>query len=300
MIGCRAFPGSHPPAASERRLRSSRNNSCNSCHNLQTYGVDNEQFSTGDAGGKGGRNSPSVFNAAVHVSQFWDGRAADVEEQAKGPVLNPVEMAMPDADAALKVLKSIPGYVEEFGKAFPGETDPITYDNFGKAIGTFERKLLTPSRFDDFLKGDEKALTHEELVGLNTFLGSGCATCHNGPGIGGQLYQKLGLVKPRPGLEDPGRIEVTKVESDKFVFKAPSLRNITKTAPYLHDGSIADLKKLTAMMAEHQLGRELNAEQVDSIMVFFEALTGEPPADLITPPELPADGPDTPKPKKTE
>ena len=282
----------------DTRLSLTRNNSCNSCHGLKTYGVDNQRFSTGDNGSKGGRNSPTVFNAALHVAQFWDGRAKDVEEQAKGPVLNPVEMAMPSEDYVLKVLNSIPGYVELFKKAFPGEDPPVSYDNFGKAIGAFERKLVTPSRFDKFLKGEKNALTKEELVGLNEFLGAGCATCHNGPGIGGQLYQKLGLVKPWPGLEDGGRFEVTKKEADKHIFKAPSLRNIAKTSPYLHDGSISDLKKLTSMMAEHQLGRSLSEAQVESIVTFLGALTGELPQDLIEEPELPADGPDTPKPKK--
>jgi cytochrome c peroxidase len=282
----------------DTRLSLTRKNSCNSCHNLETYGVDNQQFSTGDAGGKGGRNSPSVFNAAVHISQFWDGRAKDVEEQAKGPVLNPVEMAMPDAEYVIKVLKSIPGYVDEFAKAFPADKDPISYDNFGKAVGAFERKLMTPSRIDTYLKGDESALTADELGGLNEFLGAGCATCHNGPAIGGQLYQKLGLVKPWPELKDTGRHEVTKKESDKYLFKVPSLRNTAKTGPYLHDGSIKDLKKLTAMMAEHQLGRTLDEKQVESIVTFLKTLTGELPKDLIAKPELPADGPETPKPKK--
>ena len=281
----------------DTRLSLTRKNSCNSCHNLKTYGVDNQRFSTGDSGEKGGRNSPSVFNAALHVSQFWDGRAKDVEEQAKGPVLNPVEMAMPSAEKVVEVLRSIPGYVALFEEAFPGEKDPVTYDNFAKAVGSFERKLMTPSRFDQFLEGDEDALSREEKIGLNDFLGAGCATCHNGPAIGGQLYQKLGLVKPWPELEDRGRYEVTKEEAEKYMFKVPSLRNAAKTAPYLHDGSIDNLKKLTKMMAEHQLGRELSEEQAASIVTFLNALTGELPEELVKTPELPADGPHTPKPQ---
>ena len=281
----------------DTRLSLNRKNSCNSCHNLKTYGVDNQQFSIGDAGEKGGRNSPSVFNAAMHVAQFWDGRAKDVEEQAKGPVLNPVEMAMPDADYVVKVLKSIPAYVSEFSGAFPDADDPVSYDHFAKAVGAFERKLLTPSRFDRFLEGDEGALTEAELIGLNEFLGAGCATCHNGPAIGGRLYQKLGLVKRWPDLDDPGRFGVTKKEADKYLFKVPSLRNVAKTAPYLHDGSVEDLGELTAMMAEHQLGRTLDDEQVGSIVTFLKSLTGDLPEALVAEPSLPADGPDTPKPK---
>jgi len=282
----------------EARLSLTRKNSCNSCHNLKTYGVDNAQFSTGDAGGKGGRNSPTVFNAALHIAQFWDGRAADVEEQAKGPVLNPVEMAMPSADYVIEVLRSIPGYAGHFARAFPDDAEPITYDNFGRAIGAFERTLLTPSRFDAFLKGDERALTREEKIGLNHFLGAGCVTCHNGPAIGGQLYQKIGLVKPWPELKDEGRSAVTGVETDKYFFKVPSLRNIAKTGPYLHDGSVSDLSQLTAMMAEHQTGRTLGAEEVAAIVAFLGTLTGEIPDELTAVPELPADGPKTPKPSK--
>lgn len=282
----------------DTRLSLNRKNSCNSCHNLETYGVDNQKFSTGDAGGKGGRNSPTVFNAAIHIAQFWDGRAKDVEEQAKGPVLNAVEMAMPSADYVAEVLQSIPGYAPLFKNAFPDDVDPVNYDNFAKAVGAFERKLVTPSRFDDFLKGKEDALTMEEKTGLNNFLGAGCATCHNGPAIGGQMYQKLGLVKPWPGNTDSGRFEVTKNEIDKFMFKVPSLRNIAKTGPYLHDGSVSDLNELTSMMAEHQLGRTLDKKQVDSIVIFLKVLTGSLPKDLIAAPELPADGPNTPKPKE--
>ena len=281
----------------DTRFSLTRKNSCNSCHNLQTYGVDNQQFSTGDAGGKGGRNSPTVFNAALHIAQFWDGRAADVEEQAKGPVLNPVEMAMPSADEVVKVIQSIPGYVTMFKEVFPNDPDPVSYDNFARAVGAFERKLVTPSRFDAFLNGDEEALTTPEKIGLNNFLGAGCATCHNGPALGGQLYQKLGLVNPWPELKDEGRAEVTKQEADKFMFKVPGLRNVAKTYPYLHDGSITDLKKLTSMMAEYQLGRKLDENQIDSIVTFLNVLTGDLPADLVVKPELPADGPDTPKPK---
>ena len=179
----------------ETRISKNGKMSCNSCHMLDKYGQDNRPFSPGHEGKLGGRSSPTTYNAALHIAQFWDGRAPSVEEQAKGPVLNPVEMGMPSADFVVQVLRSIPGYVEAFKAAFPGETDPVTYENFGRAVGAFERKLLTPSRFDDYLKGDKKALTAQEVKGYETFAKTGCVTCHNGPAIGGAMYQKLGLVK---------------------------------------------------------------------------------------------------------
>src|SRR5512138_1888697 len=158
----------------EPRLSKSQTISCNSCHDLATYGVDHQPTSDGHKGQRGDRNAPTVFNAAAHFAQFWDGRAADVEAQAKGPVLNPVEMAMPGEKAVVAVLQSMPEYVDLFKKAFPGAKQPISYDNMAKAIGAFERNLMTPSRWDTLLKGDESALTAEEKVGLRTFLDTGC------------------------------------------------------------------------------------------------------------------------------
>jgi len=280
----------------EPRLSKNQQISCNSCHGLNTFGVDNKPVSNGHMEKTGSRNSPTVYNAAGHIAQFWDGRAADVIEQAKGPILNPVEMAMPDEATVVKTLKSIPGYVELFKKAFPGDKDPVTYDNMAEAIGVFETKLVTPSRWDAFLEGDKGALTDAEKMGFNKFMENGCNTCHSGPYMGGHLYHKLGLVKAWPGVEDLGRYDVTEKESDKFFFKVPSLHNIAKTAPYLHDGSIESLDTMIAMMAEHQMGRELTDADVKSIKTFLIALTGEIPAEYVKEPELPPSGPNTPAP----
>ncbi len=279
----------------ETRLSENRTISCNTCHDLADYGDDGRPVSTGIHGQVGGRSAPTVYNAAIHISQFWDGRAADVEEQAAGPVTNLIEMGMPSAEYAVEVLKSIPGYVEAFAKAFPEDEDPVSFDNMGRAIGAFERKLLTPSPFDEFLKGDESALTDAEKHGLNLFITTGCTVCHNGMGVGGHLYQKLGLVKEWP-TEDLGRYEATQVETDKYFFKVPSLRNITETGPYLHDGSIESLEGIVAKMAEYQLGRTLSDEDVKSIVVFLGSLKGRIDEDYIRVPELPDDGPNTPTP----
>ena len=282
----------------DKRFSIAQDISCNTCHALDKYGTDNAPTSTGHKGQKGGRSAPTVYHAALHIAQFWDGRAPTVEEQAKGPVLNPIEMGMPNKEYVLKVINSIPGYVESFKKAFPGESDPVNYDNFGKAIGAFERKLMTPSRWDDYLKGSKDALTSEEKKGFETFAKTGCVTCHNGTAVGGHMFQKLGLAKPWPGLKDNGRSEITKSESDKFVFKVPSLRNITETGPYLHDGSITDLGTMVKMMAEYQLGKTLTDEEGASIVTFLKALKGDLPTDYIKEPKLPENGPDTPGPAK--
>lgn len=281
----------------EKRLSMSQEFSCNSCHDLAKYGVDSQPFSTGHRQQKGGRNSPTVYNAAGHVAQFWDGRAASVEEQAKGPILNPVEMAMPGEEHVEEVLASIPGYVEAFQKAFPEDDDPITYENMARAIAAFERRLVTPSPWDRYLEGDENALSDEEKEGLAVFIETGCVTCHAGTYMGGHTYQKLGAVKPWPGLTDPGRYEVTKNEADRYVFKVPSLRNVAMTGPYLHDSSINDLETVVRMMAEHQLGKVLTDGQARSIVTFLHALTGEIPLAYIAAPELPPSGPNTPGPK---
>lgn len=278
----------------DTRLSKNRTVSCNSCHDLASFGDDGLATSKGIHDQTGGRSAPTVYNAAIHIAQFWDGRAADVEAQAVGPVLNPIEMGMPDENYVLRVLKSIPGYVEAFAKAFPEEKDPLTYANVGKAIGAFERKLMTPSRFDDFLKGDDKALTDAEKHGLNLFVTTGCTVCHNGMGVGGHLYQKLGLVKEWP-TKDLGRYEATKNEADKYFFKVPSLRNITETGPYLHDGSIVSLEEMVSKMAEYQLGRTISEEDTKAIVTFLGSLKGRIDENYIKQPELPADGPETPK-----
>lgn len=283
----------------EPRLSKGQDIACNDCHMLDKFGVDNEPTSGGHKGQRGDRNSPTVYNAALHFTQFWDGRAADVEEQAKGPILNPVEMAMPDEKRVVAVLKSIPGYVAAFKTAFPDQKDPITYDNIANAIGTFERGLVTPSRWDKFLKGDAAAITNEEKAGFNAFLEAGCQTCHMGVLVGGNLYQKMGLAKAYPELKDEGRAKVTKQEGDKFFFKVPSLRNIEKTGPYFHDGKVVSLDESVKQMGEYQLGAPLKDEQVKAITTWLKSLTGEIPADYIRKPELPPSGPNTPKPDKS-
>lgn len=280
----------------EDRLSKNHDLSCNSCHDLQNYGVDSKAFSPGHKGQLGGRNSPTVYNAAGRHVQFWDGRAADVEEQALGPIMNPVEMAMPSEQRVVDTLKSMPEYVEAFAKAFPGEEDPLTFTNVGKAIGAFERGLVTPSKWDRFLDGDDDALDDREKLGLKTFVETGCTSCHAGPYLGGTMFQKLGLVKPWESEKDLGRYEVTKNEADKMMFSVPTLRNIAKTGPFFHDGSVEHLDEAIALMAKHQLGKELSGDELKSIVVFLETLTGEIPHEYIAKPELPKSTKKTPKP----
>ena len=278
----------------DKRLSASEDISCNTCHDLRAYGIDPRTVdgqrtptSMGHNGQMGGRNSPSVYNAAFHVAQFWDGRAADVEEQAIGPVMNPVEMAMPDDESVVKVLKAIPGYVAAFQAAFPGERDPVTANNLAKAIGAFERRLVTPAPFDRFVGGDLDALTEQQLRGLETFVNAGCVACHGGPTFGGKIFQKLGLVRSFP-TKDVGRFDVTREEADRHVFKVPSLRNIAKTGPYLHDGSVEGLASAIEIMTTYQTGKPLSDTQVADIAAFLEgALTGMPDPAYIAEPELP-------------
>lgn len=281
----------------EPRLSIGQDISCNSCHQLDKFGVDGQPTSPGHKGQRGGRNSPTSFNAFLHFAQFWDGRAADVEAQAKGPVLNPIEMGMPDAKTVEGVLASIPGYKDPFNAAFPGQPNAITYDNVATAIGAFERNLVTPGRFDTYLKGDATALTAEEKKGLETFIATGCTACHSGQVLGGASYQKLGAVVPYE-TKDTGRFEVTKNEADKFFFKVPSLRNIDKTGPYFHDGSVPTLEEAVLKMGKHQLDKDLKPEEVASIVTFLKALTGEVDASYVAKPALPESGPTTPKPAK--
>jgi cytochrome c peroxidase len=271
----------------DKRLSRDNDLSCNSCHHLDQFGVDNEPTSVGAKGQRGRRNSPTVFNAAGHFTSFWDGRAGNVEEQAKGPILNPAEMAMPDAAAVVTVLQKIPGYAAAFRDAFPGEASPITYDNVGRAIGAFERKLVTPSRWDRYLAGDHRALTAEEVTGLKLFTDLGCMTCHTGEFVGGSMFQKAGIAAPWPNQKDQGRYEVTKLDSDRMLFKVPSLRNVAKTGPYFHDGSAATLEEAIEMMARHQIGEELSASDVKSIASWLGALTGEVAEAYIHAPQLP-------------
>lgn len=257
----------------EVRLSKSGKISCNSCHGLATGGVDNQPTSPGHGGALGDRNSPTVFNAGLFATQFWDGRAPTLEEQAKGPILNPVEMAMPDEAAVIAVLKGIPGYAPLFKAAFPGDADPITYDNLAKAIAAFERTLVTPSPLDAFLGGDLNALNKEQLDGFEAFREAGCVTCHKGVVIG-DGFEKLGKVIEYPGLKDRGREAATNSPADRGLFKVPTLRNVAKTGPYFHDGSIKTLDEAITLMAKHQVGKDLDAATVAKIKTFLESMTG--------------------------
>jgi cytochrome c peroxidase len=257
--------------------------SCNSCHRLDAFGADSEPTSTGVEGQKGGRNSPTVYNAALHNLQFWDGRAVDVEQQAGMPVLNPVEMAIPDEQFLVDRLRKAKDYPALFRAAFPGTADPLTYANIREAVGAFERTLVTPSRFDAFLTGDNTAMDSVEMAGLRTFMDVGCATCHNGAAVGGTSLKKFGVHKDYRALTgspagDVGREQVTGDSADRDVFKVPGLRNITRTAPYFHDGRVTELDRAIRVMAEAQLGKALTAAEVESLRAFLELLTGERPA----------------------
>ncbi len=277
----------------DERLSKNHDLSCNSCHDLARFGVDGARFSSGHRGQLGSRNSPTVLNAGDHVAQFWDGRASDLEEQAKGPILNPVEMAAsePRVEATLR---SIPEYVLMFKEAFDA---PITFTRAAAAIAAFERTLVTPGRFDNYLRGDETALNDLEKQGLARFIKLGCVTCHNGPAVGGGTFQKLGLQKPWPSDKDLGRFVVTKDPDDRMKFRVPSLRNVDQTAPYFHDGSESRLDEAVRKMGYHQLGLELQADEVSALVAFLHALTGAPVK--VDAPTLPKSTAGTPKPDPT-
>lgn len=277
----------------EPRLSASGAISCNSCHNLATYGSDNLPTSFGHKAQLGGRNAPSVFNASLHLAQFWDGRAKDLTEQAKGPILNPIEMALPSAAAAEERLASIPEYASLFQVAFPGQKAPLTYDNLARAIAAFEATLVTPSRFDAFLQGDVKSLSVSERKGLKLFVDRGCVACHSGVAVGGNTYHKFGLAKPYANAKDLGRYELTKKEADKFVFKVPSLRNISRTYPYFHDGAVWSLSSAVVIMGETQLGIQLSDQETKEIVSFLESLRGDISPKALQLPVLPPSGPKT-------
>ena len=270
----------------DTKLSMKGNNSCNSCHNLSTFGVDNKSFSIGDDGLPGGRNSPTVLNAALHATQFWDGRAKDVEEQAGMPIMNPVEMHMPSKALVEERLKKEESYKKLFAAAFPNDKNAVSYGNLEKAIGAFERTLMTPSKFDEYLAGKANALTKGEKDGLDLFMKTGCTTCHAGVVLGGQMFQKFGIYGnywdlTKSAKVDSGRITVTKNASDLYVFKVPSLRNVEKTGPYFHDGSVADLNKAISIMAKSELNKTLSDNEVQSIASFLKTLTGTVPADAM-------------------
>jgi cytochrome c peroxidase len=271
------------------RLSASHAISCASCHNLALGGADAAPASIGHGWQRGSRNSPTVLNAAFNTAQFWDGRAKDLEEQAGGPVVNPVEMAMLPKDVPDQI-KSIPGYTPLFAKAFPGDGEPITMANMQKAIAAFEATLITPdSPFDRFLAGDTAALTATQKQGLRLFIDKGCAGCHAGRNMGGTSYAPFGVAEtPDAKLRPPGdkgRYAVTKAKEDEYSFKVPALRNITLTAPYFHSGAVWDLKQAVAIMGQTQLGETLSDDEAANITDFLASLTGRQPK--ITIPELP-------------
>ncbi|MDO4906921.1 cytochrome-c peroxidase [Neisseria sp.] len=278
----------------EPRLSRGNTVSCNSCHNLATAGVDNLPTSPGHKGAFGGRNSPTALNAALLGSQFWDGRAATVEEQAGGPLLNPVEMANPDKASVEKKIAAIPEYQAMFKEVYADKGGTVTFDNITEAIAAFERTLLTPTRWDDYLKGNIGALNETERKGVRAFIDNGCIACHKGVALGGDSFQKFGLVKgpywqfTGSKNKDEGRFEVTKAENDKFVFRVPGLRNVARTYPYFHDGSVWELDKAVGIMGEAQLGKQLPKEDVDAIVAFLNTLSGTVPESARTVPELPA------------
>lgn len=283
--------------------------SCNSCHNLATFGTDNLPTSIGHRWAVGPRNSPTVFNAALHTMQFWDGRAATLEEQAKGPIVNPIEMAIPSQEFAVERIASIPEYRRLFAAAFPGQTPALTYTNIANALAVFQRTLMTPDRFDRYLRGDVTALTSREKAGLQVFINLGCAGCHMGPALGGTMMTRFGIVEAyweatrdfvTPGVPtipmDVGRFAVTRNPEDLYVFKVPSMRNITRTYPYFHDGMVWNLRDATQVMARVQLGREIPKQEMDLLMAFYQTLEGRIPAHALVIPVLPASTDQTPRP----
>ncbi|MCF7529144.1 cytochrome-c peroxidase [Neisseria lisongii] len=284
----------------EPRLSKGNTVSCNSCHNLATSGVDNLPTSPGHKGGFGGRNSPTALNAATLEMQFWDGRAKDVEEQAGGPLLNPIEMANASEEAVVEKISAIPEYQELFKTAFP--EGGISFKNITNAIAAFERTLLTPTKWDAYLKGDINALNEQERKGVRAFMDNGCIACHNGVGLGGNSFQKFGLVQGPywKFIEDPkhdkGRADVSKNAADEFFFRVPGLRNVAKTYPYFHNGSVWELDKAVKIMGQAQLGKELPQEDVDNIVAFLNTLSGSVPEAARILPELPLTAPTTTKP----
>lgn len=264
----------------ETSLSKNGNLSCNSCHDLAKYGVDGKPTSPGSGEGTfGERNSPTVYNAARQFVQFWDGRAASVEEQSTGPMLNAVEHGLADEAALVAKLKEKPELVAAFQKAFPDDKDAVSVANFKNAVGAFERTLVTKSKFEEFVGGDAKALTNEEKAGLNLFIVKGCTTCHNGSLLGGQMYQKTGVYSPYAS-EDTGRMKVTGSEADKSMWKVPMLLNVAMTAPYYHDGKVKTLEEAVKTMAHIQLNVQLKDEEIASIVTFLHTLTGPLPAEF--------------------
>ena len=272
--------------------------SCFSCHNVMEGGDDHRSVSIGVHGQKGGRNAPTVWNAAFLSSQFWDGRAATLEEQAVGPVTNPIEMGMESLDDALGRLRAIPGYKRHFDNAF-GPGDNVTMDNAAKAIASYERTLITPnSPYDAYVNGDKAALSPQAIRGMDAFETIGCTSCHSGAAFSGPampagsgLFVKFpafegnGNIDKYDLLSDEGRFETTGNAADKNVWRVPTLRNLMYTAPYFHNGAVKSLEEAVLVMAVAQLDQRVGDEQVADIVSFLESLTGEFPAQTM--PRLP-------------
>jgi cytochrome c peroxidase len=265
----------------EPRLSESGIISCHTCHNLSLGGTDRIPTSLGHDFQTGGRNAPTVLNAAFFNMQFWDGRADSLEEQAEGPIQAGVEMAMPK-ELAVETIKGIKGYLPYFQAAFPGEDDPITFDNIVKAIAAFERILITPNDpLDQYLRGDEDAISPQAIEGIEIFRLKGCMRCHKG-----EVLSTGELVKFEHG-QDLGAFNVTGDPEDKRVFRVPTLRNLPLTAPYFHDGSAATIEEAIHIMAKVQVEKEISPEEEAAIVAFLESTVGVQPEVVIPllPPE---------------
>jgi cytochrome c peroxidase len=275
------------------RLSKSGFISCNSCHNLSMGGTDNLKTSIGHQWNQGPINAPTVLNSSLNLAQFWDGRAKDLQAQAGGPIDNPGEMGSTHA-LAVEVLQSIPAYVADFKTSFG--SDKIGIEQVTKAIAAFEETLVTPnSRFDKWLKGDQAALSANEQAGYKLFKDSGCVACHNGPAVGGNSYQKMGVVAAyKASSPAEGRFAVTGKDADRFNFKVPTLRNVELTYPYFHDGAVNTLTEAVETMGRIQLGKKFTADENARIVAFLKTLTGDQPDFKL--PTLPPSSDKTPRP----
>jgi cytochrome c peroxidase len=282
----------------ETRVSSDGKQSCAECHQPMYYGTDALAESVGNKGQLIPRNVPTVFNTALQFTQHYDGNRVDVEEQALKALVSPLAYGNPDYATAEARLRAIPGYRAMFEKAFPGEAEPVTAENWSLAIGAYERTLLTPAPFDRYLSGDASAIGAQAKQGLEKFMSYGCAGCHGGVTVGGQMFQKFGITQDYWTLtgstekalfkgRDKGRFHDTHDEADAYLFKVQQLRNVAVTPPYFHDGSVATLPDAVRVMAVLQLGRHLSDADVADIVAFLETLTGEVPAQFATVPSLP-------------
>jgi cytochrome c peroxidase len=269
--------------------------SCARCHQPALYGTDGLAKSHGALDRLNPRRAPTVLNVALHFKAHWRGDRVNVEDQAERALIGPPSFGNPDYASTMAKLKAIPGYQEIFQRVFPGESDPVTASNCGKAIGAFERTLVTPSRFDEFLAGKRDSLSEVERRGMREFINIGCASCHNGPIIGGGSFEKFGVVddfwKVTGSKEhDRGRFDVTQDAKDMYVFKVPGLRNVAMTPPYFHDGSVSTLPDAVRVMAKLQLDENISEQQTSDIVAFLKSLTGKLPENFANAPVLPAAG----------